>query len=64
MKESNCDTCRFRQRNLDPEGCFKQVGSTDIVGRALVRWLGCHKWMSDADIHDKMIEFDQRMGKT
>lgn len=42
--DPNCDYCRYRQKSLDPEGCFKQVSSTGFVGRWLVRMEGCESF--------------------
>jgi hypothetical protein len=48
MCNSPCNTCNYRQKSLDPYGCFKQVSKTGIIGR-FFRWLfGCEKYI----IHD------------
>jgi hypothetical protein len=40
----DCNTCTYRQKTLDPEGCFKEMASTGIIGRFLTRLLGCDKY--------------------
>jgi len=42
-----CDTCRYRQRTLDPEGCFHQMYTTGFIGRLLVWILGCDRYQRD-----------------
>jgi hypothetical protein len=55
MSEADCDTCRFRVRHFDPEGCYKGLGRTSWFGKILTKMMGCFKYKSDADIHDKLI---------
>ena len=42
IMNSNCDTCKNRQKPLDPDGCFKGHGTTGFIGRLLTRLLGCY----------------------
>ena len=40
--ESPCDTCKERQDELDPDGCFRGWGSTGILGRLWTKLVGCY----------------------
>lgn len=44
---SPCDTCKYRQRTLDPEGCFHQQGSTGFVGRIIKAITGCERYAKE-----------------
>lgn len=41
---SPCDTCRHRQKRLDPEGCFLQVSTTGICGRFCRKIFKCERY--------------------
>jgi len=36
-----CNTCRYRQRELDPEGCFREHNTTGIIGLIVCSICGC-----------------------
>ena len=44
MFVSPCDSCRYRQNDLDPEGCFKQVQTTGLFGRLISMVFGCQRY--------------------
>lgn len=44
LPEASCDTCKNRQRGLDPEGCFMQVSTTGWFGRLCVKIFGCYRY--------------------
>jgi len=35
------DNCAYRQKSLDPEGCFHMHGTTGIFGRLIKMIFGC-----------------------
>ena len=45
-----CDSCRFRQENLDPEGCWKEVSTTGYLGKLWMNIVGCYKYKMKDDI--------------
>ena len=38
---SPCDSCKYRQYNLDPYGCWKMVDMTGYFGRVYRKLFGC-----------------------
>lgn len=40
-----CDTCKYRERDCDPFGCWHELSSTGWLGRFWV-WVtgGCEQW--------------------
>jgi hypothetical protein len=45
--KADCDICNYRQRNLDPYGCFKQQNTTGAFGRFMVSLNGCRKFFPE-----------------
>jgi hypothetical protein len=45
--KADCDICNYRQRNLDPQGCFKQQNTTGAFGRFMVSLNGCRKFLPE-----------------
>lgn len=44
MNFSPCDNCRYRQKNLDPYGCFHRESKTGILGRIIRLFFGCWRY--------------------
>ena len=51
-----CDTCRYRQKSLDPEGCFIEVSTTGWFGRLCRYIFGCEHYDSDSYIRNRLVK--------
>ena len=39
-----CDTCRHREKSLDPYGCFLEVSTTGWLGRLCIYIHDCERY--------------------